>query len=570
MGYCTEHDAYSKVCSPILYCWPCLSLSLTVSPLTMTNSLVERLRAHTSAIAELFVLSGAPSLSVGVFHNGHIVHTTHMGRRNIGDPTPPDDDTMYCVASTFKIVTACAVAILVSDGELAWDEPIRNYLPGFRRRDAFGEQASIRDLLSNRTGLPMAGFYWGQKKGEQLLPKTQFVDMVDSIKTVGPFRSTFVYSQWNYCLLQLIVESVTGKTFGSHVRDAIFEPLGLKTPTFEEFSGSNVAGPHSTRSSGWSGPIVINQYTSAGGLAAGAGGKSSLKDQLLLYMALLDAYQHQTTNKVDSTPNSPFKQLRTVFSPQIAITGSTLERQAYCLGIYRTRLPGNLSCASLNGGLPQKQIPIFGAAEEGGSIEEVFHHTGMAPGYVGTMMLVPRTRSGVAVLSNATPLMDAPDFTAQLLLSVLLSVKAPKNLHGLAALSVQTQLGWYMKMKAALDSFKTDTPPTHPLAEYAGEYFNSPGNFKIVVTESSTGLLLSCQGSPITTYDLKPLDRDTFFWDVNRDLELEQGSNINPLLQFHIIHFKADKRGIGSLSWQHDRLMEADIFQKRGEESARL
>jgi hypothetical protein len=43
------------------------------------------------------------------------------------------------------------------------------------------------------------------------------------------------------------------------------------------------------------------------------------------------------------------------------------------------------------------------------SIEGIFHPTGNCPGYVSSMMLVRRIQSGIAVLSNATPLVDAPD-----------------------------------------------------------------------------------------------------------------------------------------------------------------
>ncbi|KAF2681174.1 beta-lactamase/transpeptidase-like protein [Lentithecium fluviatile CBS 122367] len=496
----------------------------------MTTSLLERLEAQSPAIAELLRLSGVLGVSLGVFHHGQVVHTAHMGQRDVRNPETLNDDSVWCSASTLNIVAACAVARLVSDGLLAWDEPIRNHLPGLRRRDAFGEQGT------------------GQQNGEVLLPKTQFVDMVDSMKQkVKPFRSTFVYSKWNACLIQLIVEKVTGQEFGSYVSDAIFMPLGLTTTTFEELPGQNVVGPHFARTDGSSGPIKINLYNSSTGLAAGCGGKSSLKDHLRLCMALLHAYQHQTANEVDSTPDSPFTHLRTVFSPCIALPRSQLEQEAYCLGVYRTRLPGNLSCGSLNGGLPRNQIPIFEANEQGGSTEEVFHHAGLCPGYVHAMMLVPRTQSGVVVLTNATPLVDASDFSTQLLLSVLLNVRPPENLLGLAARSVQMQLGWYTQMQAALDGLKT-----------------------LAVSETKTGLRLSCQGMPNTTYDLKPLGGDSFFWAVNRDLELSGGSLVDVLPQFHVIHFEVDERGVRSLSWQHDHLMKADVFQKRGEWSARL
>jgi len=54
-----------------------------------------------------------------------------------------------------KILTATALALLVDEGRLDWDMPVRAVLPEFRLRDPVTtEQASLRDLLTHRTGLP--------------------------------------------------------------------------------------------------------------------------------------------------------------------------------------------------------------------------------------------------------------------------------------------------------------------------------------------------------------------------------------------------------------------------------
>jgi CubicO group peptidase (beta-lactamase class C family) len=54
---------------------------------------------------------------------------------------------------------------------------------------------------------------------------------------VKPFQSTFIYSQWNFYLLHLIVEKVTGRTFGEFAHETIFMPLGLETATFDTPTG---------------------------------------------------------------------------------------------------------------------------------------------------------------------------------------------------------------------------------------------------------------------------------------------------------------------------------------------
>ncbi|KAF2795476.1 beta-lactamase/transpeptidase-like protein [Melanomma pulvis-pyrius CBS 109.77] len=420
----------------------------------------------------------------------------------------------------------------------------------------------------------MATWYWGQQNGEQILPKSEFVRLVTHLHAVRPFRSTFIYSQWGFCLLHLIVETVTGKPFGDFVHQSIFKPLGLTTATFDTPMWDNIMEPHANRDDGKACKILIGKFDSSSGLAAGTGGKSSIKDQLKLYIALLAAYSHQVTNNVDTTPGSPFTQLRTIFTPHIRLPGSQIEKQAYCLGLYRTKLPGNLSCASLNSALPREQVLTFGEGEAGVGMtsEEIFHHSSTMPGFMGAMFLVPRTQSGVVVMTNTTPRMDTADLSAQLLLSVLLDMKPLQNLVSQSEAVVHMQFGWFKQLSAFLESCRTDNPPTHRLPAYAGTYWNAARNFKIVVTAETAGLNLSIQGMPITTYHVKPCDGDTFFWPADREHELvDRGMWFAPFPQFHLLVFETDSNGVLSLAWQHDRIMDAEVFDKEvNEVGARL
>lgn len=144
-------------------------------------------------------------------HHGDVIHTAHFIRQDVLRPNPPDDDTIYHVASLTKAITASAVACLVDDDILDWDLPVRHYLPEFGQgRDELGQHCTLKDLLSNRTGLVIANLLWGQKEGEFLLPKSEIVRTTCYLDAIKPFRESFVYSQWNYVLMTEIVERVTG------------------------------------------------------------------------------------------------------------------------------------------------------------------------------------------------------------------------------------------------------------------------------------------------------------------------------------------------------------------------
>ena len=127
-----------------------------------------------------------------------VIHTAHFGRRDTSEPSPPNDDTIYLVASLTKVMTAGVVGSLVDDGNPSWDVQIRGYLPAFGQRlDELGRKATLRDLLAYRTGLAVANAMWGQQMGVFLLPKSEMVRVTCYLDAVKPFREAFVYSPWN-------------------------------------------------------------------------------------------------------------------------------------------------------------------------------------------------------------------------------------------------------------------------------------------------------------------------------------------------------------------------------------
>jgi CubicO group peptidase (beta-lactamase class C family) len=539
-----------------------------------STTIAARLHQQSTTISNLLDSGGAPGLSLGVFHQGHIIHTQHFGKRAVGTNEVPDDDSVYGIASTFKIVAVCAVARLVTDGVLEWDVPIRKYLPEIdQRKDELSENCTLRDLICHRTGLALANLYWGQQNGEALSTKKDFLRIVNHLPMVKPFRSAFIYAQWNFNLLHIIVERATKKSFNDYVREVIFDPLNLKTPTYDDPVGTNIMRAHANRNDGTAVRILNGGFDSASGLAAGGGGKSGIQDQLNLCIALLAAYEHQVKNNVDTTPGSPFTQLRTIFTPQIVFPGARIEDQAYCLGLYRTKVPGNLSCASINGALPKKHVFKFGQNDRSGKLvnEEIFHHSSTTPGFMGAMFLVPRTQSGVIVHTNASARLDTADYAAQILLAALFDMQIPKVYPDLTNAVVKMQFGWFEKLNQFLEGCKTDVPPTHPLSTYAGTYRNSIHSTKLVITVKDVGLHVSLQGMPKSTFDLQPCDGDTFYWPADRENELVDHAMLYNLFPgFHLFNFTTNEKRVLSVSWQHEQKMDAEEFVKEEDGMARL
>jgi CubicO group peptidase (beta-lactamase class C family) len=69
-------------------------------------------------LSEILAISGSPGLSLGVLHQEKVTHTAHFGNQNISYPSPPNNATIYRIASLTKVITACATAVLVAEGSL--------------------------------------------------------------------------------------------------------------------------------------------------------------------------------------------------------------------------------------------------------------------------------------------------------------------------------------------------------------------------------------------------------------------------------------------------------------------
>ncbi|KAI4170329.1 MAG: hypothetical protein LQ343_005082 [Gyalolechia ehrenbergii] len=341
-----------------------------------------------------------------------------------------------------------AVASLVDEGKLAWDLPIREYLPlFFHRADDIGQKTILKDLLSHRTGLPNADYLFGQQYGEFLMPRSEIVRLTTFLEPVRPFRKKFLCSQWNYGLSTEVIETVTGISLGMYIQDHVLKPLGMCRTTLGKAEGENVAIGYALANYGSPHQIDFPNMNDGVGLAGGFAGKSTVYDLLLFYQGLLEAKRDQADTQRSRTVGLPFAQVNAIFSPHIAL-GSDPDKLAYCLGLYRTRLSGALSVGSINGLLlGPKELPVIGKSSPG---LEIYHHTGNIPGSLASTFLVPSTRSAVVVWTNALPFMDVTDLIGQMSILALMGEDPEIDFVALAKRARANGLIAYSTLTAAV------------------------------------------------------------------------------------------------------------------------
>ena len=119
------------------------------------------LEGYREFVAEQMGIWKVPGVAVAVVKNGEVAFAEGFGLRNVEAKLPVTPDTIFAIGSASKAFTTMSMGILVDDGRLAWDSPVREYLPTFRLWDPFAmERMTPRDLVTHRSGLPRHDLMW--------------------------------------------------------------------------------------------------------------------------------------------------------------------------------------------------------------------------------------------------------------------------------------------------------------------------------------------------------------------------------------------------------------------------
>src|SRR5688500_424074 len=126
-----------------------------------------------------------PGAAIAIIRGDEVVYLKGYGVRELGSTQPVTPDTLFAIGSTSKAFTTTAMAILVEDGKMKWDDPVRKHIDFFRLSDPLAnEYVTMRDLVTHRTGLTQHDLLWygSPWTREEIIRKIGFV------KLTQPFR----------------------------------------------------------------------------------------------------------------------------------------------------------------------------------------------------------------------------------------------------------------------------------------------------------------------------------------------------------------------------------------------
>lgn len=168
-----------------------------------------------------------PGMAVSVVRDGQVYYSKGHGIVETGSGARVDDDTLFRIASVSKAFTAAALAILVDDGKLGWEDRVIDHIPEFRMHDPWvTREFTVRDLLTHRSGLPLGAgdlliFPQGNATREEIIRAFRYLEPTSS------FRSQFDYDNLLYIVAGEVVERVSGRPFEVFVEQRLLEPLGM-------------------------------------------------------------------------------------------------------------------------------------------------------------------------------------------------------------------------------------------------------------------------------------------------------------------------------------------------------
>src|SRR5262245_20918521 len=95
-----------------------------------------------------------PGAAVVIVQDDRVLYLKGHGVRQLGGKEPVTADTIFGLASCSKAFTTLALAMLVDEGKMSWDDPVRKHVPFFRLADPLADaKVTLRDLLCHRTGV---------------------------------------------------------------------------------------------------------------------------------------------------------------------------------------------------------------------------------------------------------------------------------------------------------------------------------------------------------------------------------------------------------------------------------
>jgi CubicO group peptidase (beta-lactamase class C family) len=423
-------------------CGGLLSFSMAASA-APDPALAARLAALDAAMPAVLKDWNVPGLGVGIVVKDQLVFAKGYGFRDYGRKLPFTAKTTVPIASNTKLFTAVAAGLMVEDGKLDWDKPVRQFVPSIRFwNDALDDTISIRDMLSHRTGITRHDTIWYKSD----FTRQELFERLRYLEPSQPPRTIFLYNNMMYAGAGRVVELLSGGRWEDVVRQRIMAPLGMASSTFtiDDLQKQEDHGvPFTERRDSFE-LYEIPYYREAVGIGPAGAINSNLEDLSRWLRALMNE------GRLDGRQVIPAAVLKATLAPAIALANTQLEARGW----------GEL----LN---PAYGMGRFTASYRGHLIA---YHGGDINGFHSQVSMMPTDGIGVIVLVIGDHCAPLYNYLSYAVYERLLGLsETPWSARGLAVRLKGKEAGTQARAKAGAGRV-AGTRPSHPLDDYTGEY----------------------------------------------------------------------------------------------------
>jgi CubicO group peptidase (beta-lactamase class C family) len=172
-----------------------------------------------------------PGLAVAVVRNDKVVYLKGYGTRQLGAAVPVTPDTVFQIGSDSKAFTTTALAMLVDEKKVDWDDPVRKHVEYFHLADPCADSlVTVRDIVTHRSGLSRHDELWDYTN----MTREQVIRAVSTVRLTRPIRTSWQYSNIMYMLAGEVVASAAKMPWADFVTTRIFNPLGMRSSSISE------------------------------------------------------------------------------------------------------------------------------------------------------------------------------------------------------------------------------------------------------------------------------------------------------------------------------------------------
>lgn len=443
---------------------------MVVADRASTSERVSELKGFDTFVEKVMRDWKVNGTAVGIVRGGEVIHSAGYGLRDVERKLEVTPHTLMPIGSTTKTFTTAGISLLVDDGLVSWNTPVREYLPTFKLWDEVaGERLTPRDMACHRSGLPRHDFMWyGSTES-----RSELFSRLKYLEPTADFRTLWQYQNLMFMTLGYLTGELSGTAWEDFIQRRIFDVLGMSsskvTATEAKASPELSRGYREQKNKVTEIPIYegFNAVAPAGSIV------SSVADMSQWLLVHLNNGKHGDSQFLSEA------QVRELHKPQMVIEQgkhAEMPHSSYGLGWFVQPYRGH----------------------------NMIHHGGNIDGFSSMFALMPDDGAGVVVLTNmdATPVRDIIMYNV--FDRFIGGKQVPWNARAKADHKEMDAAQSRGKDKTRSDRVR-GTRPSHPLEAYTGT-FRNPGYGPIQVALED--------GKLVATYNNSRMPLKHYHYDV--------------------------------------------------------